>query len=144
MIEQDTIKLLRECDAGAKMGIESIDEVLPYVQHKDMKDALEDSENEHQLLEREIHQALNRYGDRGKDPAPIAETMSWLKTNVKLVMSESDKTIAELMTDGCDMGTKSLRRYLNQYKAADEDSKRIAEKLIRIEENLRTAMAPML
>ena len=28
MVEQDTIKLLRECDAGVKMGISSIDEVL--------------------------------------------------------------------------------------------------------------------
>ena len=28
MIEQDTIRLLRECDAGVKMGIAAIDEVL--------------------------------------------------------------------------------------------------------------------
>ena len=28
MIEQDTIKLLRECDAGVKMGISSIDDVI--------------------------------------------------------------------------------------------------------------------
>ena len=27
MIEQDTIRLLRECDAGVKMGIASIDDV---------------------------------------------------------------------------------------------------------------------
>jgi len=31
MIEQDTIKLLRECDAGVKMGVSSIDEVLDHV-----------------------------------------------------------------------------------------------------------------
>lgn len=31
MIEQDTIRLLRECDAGIKMGVSSIDEVLEYV-----------------------------------------------------------------------------------------------------------------
>ena len=31
MIEQDTIRLLRECDAGIKMGVSSIDEVLDYV-----------------------------------------------------------------------------------------------------------------
>lgn len=28
MIEKDTIKLLRECDAGVKMGVSSIDDVL--------------------------------------------------------------------------------------------------------------------
>ena len=28
MIEQDTIRLLRECDAGIKMGVSSIDDVF--------------------------------------------------------------------------------------------------------------------
>ena len=32
MIEQNTIKLLRECDAGVKMGISSIEDVLDHVQ----------------------------------------------------------------------------------------------------------------
>lgn len=49
-------------------------------------------------------------------------------------MRESDQTIAGLMTDGCNMGVKSLSKYLNQYKAADEKSREIAEKLIKLEE----------
>ena len=31
MIEQDTVRLLRECDAGIKMGTASISDVLPHV-----------------------------------------------------------------------------------------------------------------
>lgn len=62
--------------------------------------------------------------------------MSWIKTNVKLVMDESDETIADLITDGCNMGVKSLNKYLNQYKAADEKTKDIAKRLINIEESL--------
>ena len=48
----------------------------------------------------------------------------------------SDAAIAEQMTDGCNMGVKSLSRYLNQYAAADEASKGIARRLIRAEEQL--------
>ena len=59
-----------------------------------------------------------------------------MKTNMKLSMEESDATIAELMTDGCNMGVKSLNRYLNQYKAADEVSKDMAKRLINLEEKL--------
>jgi hypothetical protein len=40
------------------------------------------------------------------------------------------------MTDGCNMGVKSLSRYLNQYKAADEVSKDITKRLIKQEEQL--------
>ena len=35
MIEQDTIRLLRECDAGIKMGVSSIDDVFDYVSSDD-------------------------------------------------------------------------------------------------------------
>ena len=62
--------------------------------------------------------------------------MSWIKTNVKLAIEESDHTVADLMTDGCNMGVKTLNRYLNQYKAANEVSKDIAKRLINLEEQL--------
>lgn len=62
--------------------------------------------------------------------------MSWIKINVKMGMDNSDQTIAELITDGCNMGVKSLNQYLNQYKAADEVSKDIAKRLIQLEERL--------
>jgi hypothetical protein len=79
---------------------------------------------------------LEEFHDEGKNPNPMAQGMSWIKTNVKLAMDDSDATIAELMTDGCDMGVKSLSRYLNQYEAADHKAKALAKKLIRLEEDL--------
>ena len=136
MVEQDTIKLLRECDAGAKMGVESIDEVLDYVKSEELRQLLSDCKREHDKLQGEIRKKLDQYQDDGKDPSPIAKGMSWMKTNMKLIMHESDHTIADLMTDGCNMGVKSLNRYLNQYKAADEVSKDICKRLINLEQKL--------
>ncbi len=136
MIESDTIKLLRECDAGIKMGVASIDEVLDYVHSETLRKYLTDCKDEHNALKEKILVLLTQYHDEGKEPNPMAKSMSWIKTNVKLVMDESDETIADLMTDGCNMGVKSLSRYLNQYKAADEQSKDIAKRLIKLEEEL--------
>ena len=136
MVEQDTIKLLRECDAGVKMGIASIDDVLPRVEHKDFHQSLSRCKSEHEDLQIQIQKLLGKYKDEGKDPNPIAKGMSWMKTNVKLGMDESDNTVADLMTDGCNMGVKTLNRYLNQYKAADEVSKDITKRLINLEEKL--------
>ena len=136
MIEQDTIKLLRECDAGIKMGISSIDDVLGHVEDKGLYEKLSVCRDDHEALQRTIQELLGEYKDEGKNPNPIAKGMSWMKTNVKLGMEAADSTIADLMTDGCNMGVKSLRKYLNQYKAADEESKNIAKKLIRLEEQL--------
>ena len=136
MHENDTLKLLRECDAGVKMGVSSINEVISSVKSEKMRSQLADCRNQHETLLCEIKQKLDENCDKGKDPAPAAKGMSWIKTNMKLGMEDSDRTVAELMTDGCNMGVKSLNRYLNQYKAADEFSKDITKRLINLEEQL--------
>ncbi len=136
MVEQDTIKLLRECDAGVKMGISSIDDVLEYVGGDEFKNKLTVCKKEHDKLDKEIHELLDKYEDDGKEPDLLAKGMSWMKTNVKLAVNDSDETIADLMTDGCNMGVKSLNKYLNKYKAADEVSKDITKRLINLEEKL--------
>ena len=136
MVHQDTIKLLRECDAGVKMGISSIDDVLKYVRDEGFKKLLTKCKNEHDKLESEIGEVLLKCEDEGKEPAMMAKGMSWIKTNVMLSIDASDETVADLMTDGCNMGVKSLNKYLNKYKAADEVSKDIAKRLINLEEEL--------
>ena len=136
MVEQDTIKLLRECDAGVKMGTASIDDVLDDVTNDCFKKLLTVCKREHNQLQDEIQRLLDKYHDEGKNPNPMAKGMSFMKTAMKLSVDDTDATIADLMTDGCNMGVKSLNRYLNQYKAADEVSKDIAKRLINLEEKL--------
>jgi len=136
VVEQDTVKLLRECDAGVKMGVASIDDVLERVESEALHKRLSVCRDENDKLQTEIQVQLDKFKDEGKNPNPIAKGMSWMKTSMKLSMEESDATIADLMTDGCNMGVKSLNRYLNQYKAADEVSKDICKRLINLEEKL--------
>ncbi|MBC8539129.1 hypothetical protein H8693_09315 [Christensenellaceae bacterium NSJ-63] len=140
MIEPDTIKLLRECDTGIKMGVASIDEVLEAVHDQEFREALRECRTGHEKLGEEIQSLLEQAHDDGKEPNPMAKGMSWMKTNVKLAMDASDETAADLITDGCNMGVKSLSRYLNQYKAASETAKSFTKRLIQMEENLVVAI----
>lgn len=136
MVENDTIELLRECNAGVKMGISSIDEVLDSVEDEKFKKLLVDSKKEHEKLGEETRTLLNDYQDSGKKPNAMAKGMSWMKTNVMLAVEPGDDTVADLITDGCNMGVKSLHKYLNKYKAAEEKAKDITKRLINIEERL--------
>ena len=138
MIEQDTVKLLRECDAGIRMGTDSIPHLIvefaiPAIVGMVVNGAYNIVDS---IFLGQIQTQLDRFQDKGKSPNPIAQKMSWMKTGVKLAIDESDATIADLMTDGCNMGVKSLNRYLNQYGAADEVSKDITRRLINLEEQL--------
>lgn len=144
MIEQDTVRLLRECDAGIKMGVSALDEVSGSVSSPTLKKQLGEYRNEHTQMQKELEILLAQYHDDGKEPAMMAKGMSWMKTNIKLGFDESDATVADLITDGCNMGVKSLRRYLNQYQAADEKSKNISKRLIALEERMTREVRPYL
>lgn len=136
MIEPDTIRLLRECDAGVAMGLSAIDQVMPSARSNALRDTLARCRADHEALQQEIVTKLQDFHDEGKDPNPLAQGMSWIKTGAMLAVDGSDATIADLMTDGCNMGVKSLNRYLNQYEAASEDAKDITKRLIALEEKL--------
>lgn len=136
MIEHDTIKLLRECDAGVKMGAAAIKDVLGDVKNPELKSTLDRGMDEHRQIAHELQRVLANYNDKGKDPDPIAKEMAHLKTGFRMKMNKSDTTVADLITDGCNMGIKSLNRYINQYKAADERSKDLAMRIVGAEEHL--------
>ena len=144
MPENDTIKLLRECDAGTEMGTSSIDDVFPYVKSENLKKLLFNCKEEHEKIEREIRTLLRSFCDEGKDPNPVAKGFSKIKTGAMLFMENSDATVADLMTDGCNMGVKSLSKFLNEYKAADEKAKDLAKRLINLEERLAIDIRPYL
>ncbi len=137
-MENDTLKLLRECDAGIKMGVSAIDEVITKAKSDRMLNKLNEFRAEHDTMLADTQNELSKYHDSGKEPEPMAKGMSWLKTNTKLAIDPSDKTIADLMTDGCNMGIKSINRYLNQYPAANSNAKSIANRLIDLEERMTT------
>lgn len=135
-MQDDTIKLLRECNAGIKMGVTSLDEVMDHVKDHGLKNLLIQSKDTHEKLGNETHEYLNEYHDDGKEPAPVAKMMSWMKTNAKLTGEDSDRVVADLITDGCNMGVKSLYRYLHQYPAAEKEIKDLAQDVIKAEETL--------
>lgn len=135
-MNDDTIKLLRECNSGIKMGVSSLEEVIGHVKDAGLKNILEKSKSEHENLGNETHRYLTEYNDDGKDPASVAKLMSWLKTNVKLSVDNSDEVVADLIADGCAMGVKSLYKYLHQYPAAEETVKELTKKIIKEESDL--------
>ena len=140
----DTEKLLRECNSGIKMGVDSINHVMPYVKNTELKRVLNACKDKHAVLGDETHKTLINHNANTKNPHPIAKAMSDVTTRMKITVNRTDKEIASVMTDGCNMGIKSLYKYLNQYKGADKHSKEIANRLISIEQELRTDMRSFL
>ena len=140
----DTVSLLKECNAGVKMGVTSIARVMPHVKKGELKSSLNKCKDEHAELGNKTHKMLLAYKAETKEPHPIARAMSDMKIRGKLMMNSNEHTVADLMTDGCNMGVKSLSKYLNQYKNATEESKNIARQLISSEQTLCEQLRPYL
>lgn len=131
----DDVELLKECDAGVKMGIQGISNVIDNAYGEDFKNMLEKYEGEHITILNKIHKKLDEFGASGKEPNPMAEVSSKMSASMKLMVNDTDEKIADLMMDGCNMGIKSVSKYMNEYAAASKEVMDIANNVITLEQD---------
>ena len=141
---KDTLYLLRECSAGIRMAVASIDDVLPYLEEGHLTQVLKESKTEHKDLEKDIDDTLHKLDCEGKEPNIMAKGMSKIKANAEMAFKPTAAQAASLITDGCGMGIKSINKYLNQYPAASDEVKHLATIISELEENLENKMRPFL
>ena len=133
-MENQTIALLRECDAGCKMAAESMNQVQKSVDDPRLGALIADYRGKHEKLRERISSLLKAAGGGEKEPPMMASAFSWASTEMKLLFHEDRKQIAKIMMDGCNMGIQSVSGYINQYSGASPDSLTAARDLVRTEE----------
>lgn len=126
------------------MGIKSINQVSEYVSDQRLKKIIEKYRGEHQRIESEADHLLMWHGQDSKPPEMMATAMSWLSTEMKMMMRDDDKQAAKIMTEGCDMGIRSVCGFMNQYSGASKSSMDLANDLVKTEEKFREEMKPYL
>lgn len=133
-MNEDTIKLLKECNAGCKSGTNSMEQVMPYIENEKLKSIIDEYNDRHIKIGDECHQMLNEYHEEEKDPKLSAKAFSWISTEMKLMVNTNTHTIADIMIDGCNMGIKSVSEYINKYKTASAESVDLAKNLVKTEQ----------
>lgn len=131
----DTIKLLKECDSGLVMAISSLEHVKPEAKADNFTNMLDKYYKNHIKIKKDIDRKLSAYNASEKDANPLAEAMSNMKTDLKLTLNHTDNEIADLMIDGCNMGIKSVSKYMNQYSNAKQDIMQLANDIVVLEQN---------
>ena len=132
-MNEESIGLLQACDSGTKTGMNSIRAVLDKVRDVELLRLLTHSMETHKKLGKEIMALLETARQEGRDPSAMARIGAWFKISMELLMEPTDQTVADLITDGCNMGVKQISVYFNRYPNADPKVKAIADRL-RIEE----------
>lgn len=142
--KSDTTELLKECNAGSKMAVDAIDQILPMTESDSLRRLLNDNKDKHAVLGEKIHRELTKNGQREEDPPAMAKAMAHVSTSVKMMMNGSDREVASIITDGCNMGIKSLHEYLNQYENADPEARSLTGELADLEASLMEDLQPYL
>lgn len=139
-MSEDTICLLKECNAGCKSATNSMEQVQAFLKEGKLKDTIDHYNKEHIALGDKCHKLLNEADESEKDPHPMAKAFSWMSTEMKLMANDEETKISDIMVDGCKMGIKSLSKYLRQYQEASKESKNIAQELIDLEKKFMTEL----
>ena len=144
MMEEHSVNLLRECDSGCKMAVESLEQIRDMVSDQELWNAITESCEKHQNLDIRIRKTLSAMAEEGKEPGKMASAWSWMSTEMRMMAKGGDKEAASIVTDGCNMGIKTICGYKNQYSGASKAVVEIADELTGLEENLRDCMKKFL
>lgn len=141
---EDTIRLLQETSSGCKMALDTIDHIKSHVEDQQLRVIINKYHDSHEQLQQECMHALAEAGAENKEPNKIAQAFATIQSRVKMLVDDDKSMAASLLTDGCNMGVKSMSEYMNQYRNANDESKRMAGKLRDLEEKMIGDLQPML
>ncbi len=136
ILNQDTVNLLKECNAGCKMAIESLEQLREYARSEGLQQIIKKGLDDHIKLEEKTHRLLNEAGKQDKEVNPMVKAFSWLQSEFKLSMDTGEHQVASIITDGCNKGIKTLTESENKYANADGEARRYCEDLKQIESKM--------
>lgn len=134
-MNNETKELLKECNQGCKMALNSMDQIQKYVTDENLKRLLEEYRGKFEHTEDASSRLLESAGIHEMKPKMMASAFSWISTEMKMMMEQDSHQIAKIMMDGCNMGIQSVAEYINKYTQASPESIELAHELLKNEED---------
>lgn len=133
-MKEHTVKLLEEINKGCLMAGNSFHQLERYEMRDELAQILDKYRDEHEKIQTEAEHLLEKLGEEKKKPHPLTEAMSWISTEMKMMMKDCDTQIAKLMMDGCNMGIQTIGQKINEFSDADQEAERLGKELIKLEQ----------
>lgn len=112
----DSLKeFLVELYKGAKMGVESINTLMPKCQDKELKNELKRQKKEYEAICLEVNDFMDEQNIEPKNPPIMAQAGSWLNIQMSTLFDKSTSNIAEKLMIGNLMGVIGITKILNRF-----------------------------
>jgi hypothetical protein len=133
--EENRSKLLNELFKVSKMGMEASEIILPRIQDKNLRNQIKKQDENYIGLLGKAGDMLRLDGERPSGVSRHVQRLLRGSIAMKTSMHRnSPQHIAELMVNGSVKGIVSLTKALNHTPDCDEETKRLAEDYLRLEE----------
>ena len=138
-------ELLAEIYRNCQLALESISDILPAVEHEDLKAEILREHEEYERISAEAAMLAKNKGLDVKSPNVMKKMMMWSSIKMNTMIDNSRAHIAEMMIQGTVMGITALKTSIGESPAHDdEEIVALAKKLVETEEEFEKKLKEFL
>lgn len=127
--------VLDELNKGCVMGMDAIRDILDKVEDKKFKKVLEKEFDKYKDIHHRILKVYECYSiEEPTTTNVINKTMTSMMTEMKLMKDNSNSKIAELLSQGTNMGIIEGKKLLNNKEKIDREVEKILKDFISMQE----------
>ena len=127
--------VLDELNKGCAMGMDALRDILDKVENKKFKKVLEKEFDKYKDIHHRIEKKYEQYSkEEPTETTAINKAMTSMMTEMKLMKDRSDSKIAELLSQGTNMGIIEGRKLLNHKENLDKEVEAILNDFIEMQE----------
>ena len=135
-MDKQSEKLIKKCNNGAKVALNTLECILPYLQNQQIHSIVNDMTIRHRGYVEESNNALTSQQIRPNSPSPIVRKMAGAVTKMRLKNGASEQKVAMMIIKGADKGIAQINEELSNRYEASESAKKLAHKLIVLQQDL--------
>ena len=130
-----SIELLRDIVRTARDGDEGIRLVMEKTNDTAFREALLSEQEQYQAVERDAGRRLIGMGDRAEPEGMMARVGMKMGVGMQTMTDRSTAHLANLIIQGSTMGVTEMTRSRNEHGEADEESRALCDRLIKLQQD---------
>ncbi|WP_294468706.1 hypothetical protein [uncultured Anaerofustis sp.] len=130
----NSIRLLEFIFKNAKMGSETIEDLIDINEDLKFRDELVYEKETYDDFVSKVNKIMKKMGKEAKDLSFFTEMQSYLMIKMETLKDKSSEHIAGMLMQGSTMGIVQITKKLREYEDSDKEVVKLAKRLLEIEE----------
>ncbi len=132
---ENTIDFLSEIYRGAKMGVETINDLLTKVNDNKIYDEMKYQMSSYEEIANEAHSEIIKRKSKPKDISMLNKMSAKMSVGINTIISNSPSHVADMLIKGNTMGVTEMTKSLNSHNCSDMEVQAFADRFIKLEQS---------